>query len=232
MVALAATVALAGCETSQPAPSSTTTITITVTTSTTALTTTTLGEEALREVDLAAALLTLEDLPEGSQVSVENVDYLASGIPRIILCGEDVRRELDALTGRFSQFYGPEGVFLWVSPAVSSLPGDNAHLLLDRLEEVAQTCDRTWEGAGFEGADTEYEVLGTYDLPALGDQRLAIEMAHRSADYADATLHLVYIRRGQFITAFLAILDEGSDEGMVLDLAERADEKLAAAIDG
>ncbi|MGQ0849532.1 MAG: hypothetical protein ACT4OP_10510 [Actinomycetota bacterium] len=140
-----------------------------------------LSDDQLVEIDLSAALLTVEDLPAGARTSIEDVDYLASGVPRIILCGDDVRRELDALTGRFSLFYGPEGVFLWLSPAVSALPGDTARLLVNRLTDVAETCDRTWQGEGYEGADTDFEVLSLYDPGEVSDQRLAIEMAHRSA---------------------------------------------------
>lgn len=141
-----------------------------------------------------------------------------------------MRRELSALTGRFSQFYGPEGAFLWLSAAVSSLPNDNTRRLVGRLEEVAETCDRTWEGAGFEGAATEYEVLPTYELPPLGDQRLAIEMAHRSPHHPGATIHLVCIRRSHFITAFPVIMDPGSNTAIVADLAEGSDQKLADTI--
>ncbi|MGQ0849531.1 MAG: hypothetical protein ACT4OP_10505 [Actinomycetota bacterium] len=45
-------------------------------------------------------------------------------------------------------------------------------------------------------------------------------------------MHLVYLRRSQFISAFLVIFDQGQDTSIVEDLARRSDEKLAAAIGG
>ena len=95
-----------------------------------------LSEQQLAQVDLSEALLTLEDLPAGSQTLIANEDYVTSTVPRLILCGEDVRRELNALTGRFAQFEGPPDIFLLVNHAVSGLPGDFAERLVDRLEEV------------------------------------------------------------------------------------------------
>ncbi len=45
-----------------------------------------LSEEQLQEIDLSAALFTLEDLPQGSRTLIANEDYVTSTVPRLILC--------------------------------------------------------------------------------------------------------------------------------------------------
>jgi hypothetical protein len=190
----------------------------------------TLSEQQLQEVDLSAALFVLEDLPPGSRTLIANEDYVASTVPRLILCGEDVRRELNALTGRFAQFEGPPDVFLLVNHAVSGLPGDFAERLIDRLEDVGTACDQTWTGSGLNDRPTEFEVVGPFPLPDLLDQRLALEIAHRQEGQEEVRLFLVYVRTGQYLSAFTLLLDLGSDTGIVSDLAELAAEKLERAV--
>jgi hypothetical protein len=189
-----------------------------------------LSERQLQEIDLSAALFTLEDLPQGSRTLIANEDYVASTVPRLILCGEDVRRELDALTGRFAQFAGPPETFLLVNHAVSGLPGDFAQRLVDRLREVGSACDQTWTGPGLNDRPTEFEVVGSFELPDLLDQRMALEIAHRQEGEEEVRLFLVYFRSGQFLTAFTLLLQLGADDGIVVELAEIAARKLESAV--
>jgi len=190
----------------------------------------TFSEEQLAEVDLSEALFTQEDLPPGSRTLIANEDYVTSTVPRLILCGEDVRRELNALTGRFAQFEGPPDVFLLVNHAVSGLPGDFAERLVDRLEQVGTTCDRTWTGPGLNDRPTEFEVVGSFELPDLLDQRLALEISHRREGQEEVRLFLVYVRTGQFLSAFTLLLDQDSDTDIVANLASLAAGKLERAV--
>jgi hypothetical protein len=189
-----------------------------------------LSEEQLREVDLSAGLFALEDLPSGSRALIANEDYVASTVPRLILCGQDVRRELNALTGRFAQFEGPPDVFLLVNHAVSGLPDDFARRLVDRLGEVGAGCDRTWTGPGLNDRPTEFEMVGPFPLPNLLDQRLALEIVHRQEGEEEVRLFLVYVRSGQFVSAFTLLLDRDASTDVVGMLAALAATKLEKAI--
>jgi len=189
-----------------------------------------LSEEQLQEIDLSAALFTLEDLPQGSRTLIANEDYVTSTVPRLILCGEDVRRELNALTGRFAQFEGSPEIFLLVNHAVSGLPGDFAQRLVDRLREVGSACDRTWTGPGLNDRPTEFEVAGSFELPDLLDQRMALEISHRQEGEEEVRLYLVYVRSGQFLTAFTLLLQQGADKSIVVQLAEVAARKLERVV--
>ena len=186
-----------------------------------------LSDEQLQEIDLSAALFTLEDLPPGSRTLIANEDYVTSSVPRLILCGEDVRRELNALTGRFAQFEGQPEIFLLVNHAVSALPGDFAQRLVDRLREVGSACDRTWTGPGLNDRLTEFEAMGSFELPDLLDQRMALEIAHRQEGEEEVRLFLVYVRSGQFLTAFTLLLQQGADDAIVVELAQVAARRLS-----
>ncbi len=190
----------------------------------------TISDEQLAQVDLSEALFTLEDLLAGSRTLITNEDYVTSTVPRLILCGEDVRRELNALTGRFAQLEGPPDIFLLVNHAVSGLPGDFAQRLLDRLEDVGAACNRTWTGPGLNNRSTEFEVVGSFPLPELLDKGLALEIAHRQEGQEDVRLFLVYVRAGQFLSAFTLLLDQDSDTDIVANMVSLAGVKLEQAV--
>lgn len=113
---------------------------------------------------------------------------------------------------------------------MSGLPGDFAERLVDRLEEVGIACDRTWMGPGLGNRTTEFEVVGSFSLSDLLDHRLGLEIAHRQAGQEDVRLFLVYVRTGQFLTAFTLLLGRDADTDIVADLAAVAAAKLERAV--
>jgi hypothetical protein len=189
----------------------------------------TFSVEQLTKADLSGALFTLEDLPVGSNALIVNQDYVTSTVLRLILCGEDARRELDVLTGRLAQFEGPQ-TSSYVNQVVNGLPGDFAERLIDWLEEVWTTCDRTWTGPGLNDRSTEFEVVGSFPLPDLLDQRLALEISHGQQGEEDVRLFLVNLRMGLFLSAFTLLLAQGSGTDIVANLASTVARKLERAV--
>lgn len=129
--------------------------------------------EDLAQVDLTPALLRRDDFPEPDEVEPILLagDFGAVGQgQRIKICGQDLRAEVDANRGRFSQFrVGPYAV----TQTVTALPAASASALGQRFAALAGDCTGSWTQPDPNGGDITRRVLGGFPIPDLGTDAAA-----------------------------------------------------------
>jgi hypothetical protein len=72
--------------------------------------------------------------------------------------------------------------------------------------------------------------VGSFPLPDLLDQRLALEISHGQQGEEDVRLFLVNLRMGLFLSAFTLLLAQGSGTDIVANLASTVARKLERAV--
>ena len=129
--------------------------------------------EDLAQVDLTPALLRRSDFPRPDEVEPILLagDFGAVGRgQRIKVCGEDLRAEVGAVGGRFSQFRaGPYAV----TQTVTALPAANAAALGQRFAALAGDCTEPWTQPDPNGGDITRRILGGFPIPDLGTDAAA-----------------------------------------------------------
>jgi len=142
---------------------------------TTAATTTTRPptEEELAAVNLIPGLLQVEDFPRPDEVEPILLagDFGAVGAgQRIKMCGEDVRDEVGAANGRFSQFRVDRYA---VTQSITALSPEQASALGQIFTAAATNCTQPWTQPDPNGGDITRRVVGGFPIPDLGTDAAA-----------------------------------------------------------
>lgn len=141
-----------------------------VTTSTTAREAT---AEELAAVNLIPGLLKVEDFPRPDDVEpillAGDLGAVGPG-QRIKICGEDVRGDLGADLGRFSQFRVDRYA---VTQSITALPAAQASALGQRFAALARNCTTPWTQPDPNGGSVTRRVVGGFPIPDLGTDAAA-----------------------------------------------------------
>lgn len=129
--------------------------------------------EDLAQVDLTPALLRRSDFPRPDEVEpillAGDFGVVGRG-QRIKVCGEDLRAEVGAVGGRFSQFrVGPYAV----TQTVTALPAASASALGQRFTALAGDCTEPWTQPDPNGGSITRRVLGGFPVPDIGTDAAA-----------------------------------------------------------
>jgi hypothetical protein len=154
----------------------------------------------LRQVDLVPGLLRRGDFPDRDRAVavLEAGDFSAVGEgQRITVCGQDIRADLDAVGGRFSQFRDDP---YSVVHTVTALPEPQAATLLARFEEVAGSCERRWQQPDPNGGRLTREVLGGFPLEDIGVEAVAFLVGAQNQRGRDEAMVMV-ARAGPFVAS-------------------------------
>ena len=116
---------------------------------------------------------------------------------RIEICGEDIRGDLRAASGRFSQFRDDPYAIVHT---VTAVPEPSAAALLERFEQVAGTCDRPWRQPDPNGGQITREVVGGFPLEDLGVDAVAFLVRARNRLGRDDAMVMV-ARQGPFVAS-------------------------------
>lgn len=130
-------------------------------------------EEELAAVDLIPGLLKVDDFPRPDEVEPILLagDFGAVGAgQRIKMCGEDVRSELGATAGRFSQFRVDRYA---VTQTITALPPAQASALGQRFDALARNCTQPWTQQDPNGGEIRRRVVGGFPIPDLGTDAAA-----------------------------------------------------------
>lgn len=147
----------------------------------------------LADVDLTAGLLEVDDFPSPDDVEPILLagDFSAVGEgQRIELCGQDIRAQLDATVGRFSQFRVDRYA---VTQTVTAMPEPEASVLGQRFAALARSCDQPWTQPDPNGGEVTREVLGGFPIPDLGTDAAAFLVRGRNALGEDDAVVLLAI---------------------------------------
>ncbi|MCB1002705.1 MAG: hypothetical protein KDB35_00825 [Acidimicrobiales bacterium] len=180
--------------------------------------------EELAAVDLTPALLRPSDFPEPDAVEPILLagDFGAVGPgQRIKPCGQDLRVELGAEAGRFSQFRVDRYA---VTHTVSALPEPQASALGQRFAALTRTCTEPWVQPDPNGGQITRRVLGGFPIPDLGTDAAAFLVRAENQLGEDDTVLLMAID-GPYVATLAVTGPVGDRFGAVrpleLALAER-----------
>lgn len=123
--------------------------------------------EQLADIDLTPALLRPRDFPEPDAVEpiLLAADFGAVGRgQRIKVCGQDLRGDLGADTGRFSQFRVDRYA---VTQTITALPEPQATALGQRFAALGRTCTEPWTQPDPNGGNITRTIMGPVPLPDL-----------------------------------------------------------------
>jgi hypothetical protein len=174
-----------------------------------------LGQRLLREQDLRAA---------GFEPVVLSRRFNAEGAGRILLCDEDLRSELEIVSGRQSRFSDGE---VELSHTVTS--GGDVASFLERFRTVVEDCPRPWTEPPLPvgGGPVGREITGTYPLPAVAaDGAGAIIRSHNRLGATD-TIVIVLVD-GLVVSSLSVSGPVGADFSVVDDAVMAADQRLRA----
>ena len=129
--------------------------------------------EQLADIDLTPALLRPRDFPDPDAVEpiLLAADFGAVGRgQRIKVCGQDLRADVGADTGRFSQFRVDRYA---VTQTITAVPEPQATALGQRFAALGRTCTQPWTQPDPNGGSITRRILGPVPLPDLGAQAAA-----------------------------------------------------------
>ncbi len=129
--------------------------------------------EELADLDLTPALLRARDFPDPEAVEpiLVGADFGAVGQgQRIKVCGQDIRSELGAAQGRFSQFRVDRYA---VTQTITALPEPQATALGQRFAALGRTCTEPWTQPDPNGGDITRRIVGPVPVPDLGTEAAA-----------------------------------------------------------
>ena len=130
-------------------------------------TTATATAEELADLDLTPALLRAGDFPDPEAVEpiLVGADFGAVGPgQRIKVCGQDLRADLGADTGRFSQFRVDRYA---VTQTITAVPEPQASALGQRFAALGRTCTEPWTQPDPNGGNVTRTIMGPVPLPDL-----------------------------------------------------------------
>lgn len=197
---------------------------VATTTSTTVRTAT---QAELAAVDLTPGLLTADDFPDPDQVEPILLagDFGAVGAgQRIKLCGEDLRADLGADIGRFSQFRVDRYA---VTQTISALPAAQATALGERFTALARECTQPWTQPDPNGGSITREVLGGFPIPDLGTDAAAFLVRGRNDLGQDDAVVLVAVD-GSYVSSLTVTGPVGDRFQIVRPLELALGERLRA----
>lgn len=197
---------------------------VATTTSTTARTAT---QAELAAVDLTPGLLAADDFPHPDQVEPILLagDFGAVGTgQRIKLCGEDLRADLGADVGRFSQFRADRYA---VTQTISALPTPQASALGQRFTALARDCTEPWAQPDPNGGSITREVLGGFPIPDLGTDAVAFLVRGRNDLGQDDAVVLLAVD-GSYVSSLTVTGPVGDRFQIVRPLALALGERLRA----
>lgn len=182
------------------------------------------AHHALGEVDLQAALLTLEDLPPGYAVVPIPTDEDVGATP----CGSEgsPRGEADAqVRAHFCKGgFGP-----YISHIVSSFSGVRAKEGFEAAIEVFEEC-RSWTTTDTNGNPATF-TISLLSFPKLGDQSYAVTI-DATYNIGVSRSELVLVRRGNLtfllVSAIAGAAGVQVDTSLTRQLAREADMRLSA----
>ena len=193
-----------------------------------ASTTTTAAPTSARElqaVDLEPGLVRKGDFPDRDRAVavLERADFSGVGEgQRIEICGEDIRADLEAVSGRFSQFRDDP---YSVVHTVTALPEPSASALMARFEQVAGSCEQSWRQRDPNGGQITREVLGGFPLEDLGVDAVAFLIRNQNRLGRDEAVVLV-AREGPFVSSLTVTGPVGDRFGIVRPLSHAVGRRL------
>jgi hypothetical protein len=173
-----------------------------------------------KDIDLEAALLTLDDMPSGwTQEPEAETDDESD----VTLCDVEPLDDVEAVDSSSREFSaGDFGPFLHHSVAVYE--SGQAEQALDAFLEALDACDE-WTEETEDGPVTWRPRALSF--PGLGDDTVAVRI-NVEAEAFNATVDMVTWRRGDFLSLLFTMEVFGSpDAEQMEELARVADERLA-----
>lgn len=186
----------------------------------TSTTTTSLPSGAIR---LPPLLLTAEDVaPSGFTPVVQARAFDAATASRLLLCGQDVRAELQLVAGRQSRFTdGP----VELTHTVTS--GGDAAALVERFRRVVEECAAPWQEPPLPtgGGPVRRELNGAYPVPDLGVDAAGAVIRSRNGAGATDTVVVVMVQ-GPVVSSLSVSGPLGADFSVVDPATEAAASRL------
>ena len=180
--------------------------------------------EELAALDLTPGLLRPVDFPEPDDVEpiLLGGDFGAVGAgQRIKICGQDLRGEVGAQQGRFSQFRVDRYA---ITQTITAVPEPQATALGQRFTAVAGNCTQPWTQPDPNGGQITRRVLGAFPIPDLGTSASAF-LVRGENDLGEDDTVLLMVIDGPYVTTLTVTGPVGDRFELVrpleLTLAER-----------